>query len=214
MSCPRYWKKYNEYSCGTNNNGLCESKSNNKVVNNIYNFVENTNPRHIFLDVDGVLLHSAQGMVEVLNRKYNTNFDGSQVFSWNFNNLIPDLTSEEIESLFESQVFFTKVKFIDGAIDFIKKYKDKIIIVTKARPNNFINKVALFEKNDLDIPIIPIPLSVSKNVIDMTDSLFIDDSANNLNESNAKYKIMFCEYKDDKDREWQRNWNGLKMYKW
>ena len=74
-----------------------------------------------------------------------------------------------------------------------------------------------------DIPIIPIPLNMSKSIINMyyhnldnylDYSLFIDDSTNNLLESSAPFKIQFREYNDDKEREWQKDWNGYVMYKW
>ena len=57
-------------------------------------------------------------------------------------------------------------------------------------------------------------LNENKGDINMSSSLFIDDCVNNLNESNAKYKIMFKEYNDNREREWQKGWNGLVMYNW
>ena len=59
---------------------------------------------------------------------------------------------------------------------------------------------------------------MSKSIINMNSidgwSLFIDDSTNNLNDSNADYKVQFREYNDDKERAWQKGWDGLVMYNW
>ena len=94
--------------------------------------------------------------------------------------------------------------------------------MTKGRWQNFIGKEKLFEKLGIgNIPMIGLPMNVDKDIINMNlydndveRSLFIDDSTRNLVMSNATYKIQFREYKDDKEREWQKNWNGDIMYHW
>ncbi len=69
-----------------------------------------------------------------------------------------------------------------------------------------------------DIPIIPIPIEMSKGIINMRcfygKSLFIDDSTSNLYSANSDFKIQFREYKDNKKRDWQENWFGDIMYEW
>ena len=123
--------------------------------------------------------------------------------------------------------FFFELEYVDGVIDFMKRHRNNIVIVTKARTENYLGKIHMLKRIGLDdIPVIPIPLNMSKNIIDMFNyninecdygfemSLFIDDSTNNLKESNADFKIQFREYNDDKEREWQKDWNGYVMYKW
>ena len=102
------------------------------------------------------------------------------------------------------------------------RYRDKIILVTKANIENYAHKRKWFDdRNFADTPMIALPLNVSKGFIDMQNctgfynySLFIDDSTNNLQETNADYNIMFKEYNDQKEREWQKGWGGLVMYQW
>lgn len=48
-----------------------------------------------------------------------------------------------------------------------------------------------------------------KSHIDMTDSIFVDDSSNNLFTSNAKRKLCFGEIKS-----WNKNWNGERVNNW
>ncbi len=192
-----------------------------KVIKDIDSFIKDNNITHIFIDIDGVIFHSCQAMIDILNERYGGNFDGSDVTSWNFQCCYPNMTSEEIEDTFNDPKFFDIVKPIDGALEFMDRYRDKIILVTKASVKNYTHKRKWFDDRGFNIPIIALPLNVSKGFIDMQNctgfynySLFIDDSTNNLQETNADYNIMFKEYNDQKEREWQKDWDGLVMYQW
>ena len=192
------------------------------LIKDIDVFIEDKNISHIFLDIDGVIFHSCQAMIDILNERYGGNFDGSDVTSWNFQCCYPNMTSEEIEDTFNDPKFFDIVKPIDGALEFMDRYRDKIILVTKASAENYAHKRKWFDDRGFkDITMIALPLNVSKGFIDMQNcvglygySVFIDDSTNNLQETNADYDIMFKEYNDKKEREWQKDWNGLVMYQW
>ena len=192
-----------------------------KVIKDIDSFIKDNNITHIFIDIDGVIFHSCQAMIDILNERYGGNFDGSDVTSWNFQCCYPNMTSEEIEDTFNDPKFFDIVKPIDGALKFMDRYRDKIILVTKANVENYAHKRKWFDDRGFNIPMIALPLNVSKGFIDMQNctgfynySLFIDDSTNNLQETNADYNIMFKEYNDQKEREWQKGWDGLVMYQW
>ena len=192
-----------------------------KVIKDIDSFIDERQIDKIFLDIDGVIFHSCQAMIDILNERYGGNFDGSDVTSWNFQCCYPNMTSEEIEDTFNDPKFFDIVKPIDGALKFMDRYRDKIILVTKASVENYAHKRKWFDDRGFNIPMIALPLNVSKGFIDMQNctgfynySLFIDDSTNNLQETNADYNIMFKEYNDQKEREWQKGWDGLVMYQW
>lgn len=191
------------------------------VIKNIDKFIEEHDITKIFLDIDGVIFASCQTLVDILNKRNGTNYKGEDVLSWNFKEVAPNITSEEVEELFSDEEFFNLVKPINGALDFLKKYRKKIIIVTKAQPKNALNKHKWFLENDFeDIPIITLPLNISKGIIDMKEhhwygkNLFIDDSTNNLLESNADYVIQFREYQDNRVRQWQKDWDYDVMYSW
>jgi uncharacterized HAD superfamily protein len=190
-----------------------------KVIKDIDSFITDMEIDKIFLDIDGVIFHSCQAMIDILNERYDGNFDGSDVTSWNFQCCYRGMTSEEIESMFNNGLFFKVVKPIDGALEFMDRYRDKIILVTKANIENYALKRKWFDDRGFkDIPMIALPLNVSKGFINMNNiyeySLFIDDSTQNLIDCNADYKVQMREYCDDKEREWQKGWNGLVMYKW
>lgn len=184
------------------------------VVTDIEKFIKATNPNRIYLDVDGVLFHSCQAICTIINKIHGTSFKGSDIVSWNFKELNLGLTDEEVEDLFSTQEFFCIVNYINGAYDFLKRHAKDVIIVTKGTKENIWYKSVFFEH--FNVPICGLPFECSKGMINMEGGLLIDDSTNNLKESNATYKIQFLEYKDGKNniREWTKGWNGLKMYHW
>ena len=198
----------------------------NNIVKDIDQFIVDNNISTIFCDIDGVLWHSCQAIIDILNEKYGGNFTGSDVTSWNVNCCYPEMTSEEVEEVFNNPKFFEIVKPVEGALEFLDRYRDKIILVTKASVENYVHKRKWFDDRGFkDIPMIALPLNISKEYVNMDSidkfSLFIDDSTQNLIDSNADYKVQFREYNDNKKREWQKgSWNyfsslkDLVMYQW
>lgn len=186
------------------------------IISNIENFIKNNNINKIYLDVDGVLIHSCQAICDILNEDKGTNFTGSQILSWNFKEICPNLTDNDIELLFADDKFFEYVQWIDGAREFINRHINDITIVTKGTYQNIFRKTLFFNRYNMNVVIKGLPLDASKSEIDMSDGIFIDDCTKNLIESNAKYKIQFLEYNDElnEQREWTKNFNGYKMYKW
>ena len=190
-----------------------------KVIKDIDSFIDERQIDKIFIDIDGVIFHSCQAMIDILNERYGGNFDGSDVTSWNFQCCYPNMTSEEIEDTFNDPKFFDIVKPIDGALEFMDRYRDKIILVTKANIENYAHKRKWFDDRGFNIPMIALPLNVSKSLVNMNSideySLFIDDNTQNLIDSNSDFKVQFREYQSNNDkREWVKDWDGLVLYKW
>lgn len=190
---------------------------------NIDDFIKNNRIKHIYIDIDGVLWHSCSAVVSILNSLYKCKTDkGSDVLTWNFEEVVDGvkLTPKDIEEIFASDAFFNRVKWIDGAKDFLgANHNANIKLVTKGTCENIAKKrkviSSLFDYYSNYDNIIGLGLNESKGFVDMgDDSLFIDDCVDNLKVSNARYKVLFCEYDDDKDREWQLDWHGLRMYDW
>ena len=190
-----------------------------KVIKDIDSFITDKEIDKIFIDIDGVIFHSCQAMIDILNERYGGNFDGSDVTSWNFQCCYPNMTSEEIEDTFNDPKFFDIVKPIDGALEFMDRYRDKIILVTKANFENYAHKRKWFDDRGFNIPMIALPLNVSKSLVNMNSideySLFIDDNTQNLIDSNSDFKVQFREYQSNNDkREWVKDWDGMVLYKW
>lgn len=187
----------------------------NNIVRNIDKYIKQYDIKYIYLDVDGVLIHSCQAICDIINEIQGTNFTGDEVLSWNFYEICPNLTDKDVEKMFADPIFFQHVKWINGALEFIERYKNRIIIVTKGTKENIDLKKEFFKEYNFDfITFIGLTLTESKGDLKMSNNLFIDDCTNNLNVSDAKHKIMFKEYKDSREREWQKDWNGLVMYNW
>ena len=108
-------------------------------MSKIDEFIYKYNISQIFLDADGVIFASCDAIIQILNERYGGDFKGSDVTSWDFQCCYPNMTSEEIEDTFADPRFFEIVKPIKGALEFIDRYKDKIVIVTKAVTDNFIH---------------------------------------------------------------------------
>lgn len=187
------------------------------IITDINEFIEYNNIKQIYLDVDGVLIHSCQAICDIYNEDNGTNFLGKHILSWNFKEICPNLTNTDIENLFADDRFFKYVKWIDGAKEFIKRHENNITIVTKGTYRNIFRKILFFDYYKVKVNDIKgLPLDKSKSEIDMSNGIFIDDCTSNLIESNAKYKIQFLEYDDElnEQREWIKGWNGYKMFKW
>ena len=186
------------------------------IISDIEKFIDYVNADHIYLDVDGVLIHSCQAVCDIINEDKGTNFTGEQILSWNFKEICPNLTDGDIELLFADDRFFKYVQWIKGAREFIERHENNITIVTKGTYLNILRKILFFSRHNIFVPIEGLSLNTSKNEIDMSNGIFIDDCAKNLRESNAKYKVQFLEYNDglNEQREWIKGFNGYKMYKW
>ena len=167
-----------------------------------------------YIDFDGCLTHSIKAMVTLLNKKYNMNVQPQEIVSWNFSDKFP-IGRSELEDLFADVSFYTILEFIEGAITFLEAHKHESIIITKGDLLNGLQKRVKLDMNELeDIPMIILPLNVSKSTINMSGGIFVDDCVANLRESNARVKILFMEYVDNVDREWQRGWNGFVVSDW
>ena len=116
---------------------------------NIKQFIEENNIDKIYLDVDGVLIHSCQAICDIINEDEGTNFTGDQVLSWNFKEICSDLTDNDIELLFADDRFFKYVQWIKGAKEFIKCHENNIIIVTKGTYQNIFRKIDFFNDNNI-----------------------------------------------------------------
>ena len=185
-------------------------------VNDIEQMIKSENISTIFLDLDGVVIQSVKAMCELFNMIYDVHLEPIQITSWNFNEYKSDMTSDEVESLFENPKFFDLVKVYDGVLKFINRHRNKIIFLSKGTTLNGSRKREYFDELGLaDIPLIMLPLNVSKGYINMGykgKSLFIDDCTQNLIDSNADVKILLKEYENNAT--WQLIWNGLKMKGW
>lgn len=135
-----------------------------------------------------------------------------QVKTWDFEEL--DCASREyINTYFNQQRFFDRLKFMPQAYETLRKFalKGEVIIVSSGYSPNLRAKEEWCKEHLPFCQFIGVNLKKykDKSHIDMNGGLFIDDSAHNLETSNAETKICFGEIYS-----WNKEWNGKHCWDW
>ena len=170
------------------------------------------NKLNLFIDFDEVLVDSIRSILLILNPRYGTDFKTSDCMQWDFRDLFPDITSDEVEKCFESDEFWDSLRFKAvgrHVLDFLDKLKPyyNIVIVSKGTETNLKKKRQwLMDNMPISYIFIPIGLDGSKGDINMAGGVHIDDNQYYLNESNATYKLLFANTPHITD--WNNEWEG------
>ena len=172
---------------------------------------------NIYIDFDDTITMSVENVVRIINHRFDKNIQPTDIAQWDFSDVYPDIPLQDIVKVFGEKEFFETLKLKPYVITTLRKYirYNNITIVSK------VDAVALKRKNDwikkhiidLGIPVKfrGIPLDKSKGIIDMSNGIMVDDNAKFLNETNAKYKILYkCNRKFDDLQEW----HGLTVSNW
>ena len=166
----------------------------------------------LFLDFDNTIVDTIAAVVSLYNEDY-VNHDGfvqidpSEVTSWEFTecNLA---TYEEIDRYFGDKRFFQRVKLYPSAGQVLRSLSHRydITIVSHGYASNLSLKEEwvkdkLFKEifdNSCNAEFIGVDWEThnDKSHVDMSNSIFVDDSIRNLETSSAKYKILYGEYMD------------------
>ena len=166
----------------------------------------------LFLDFDNTIVDTIAAVVSLYNEDY-VNRDGfvainpEDVTSWEFIecNLA---TYEEIDKYFGDKRFFQRVKLYPSAGQVLRSLSHMydITIVSHGYANNLKLKEEwvkdkLFKEifdNSCNAEFIGVNWEThnDKSHVDMSNSIFVDDSIRNLETSSAKYKILYGEYMD------------------
>lgn len=174
---------------------------------------------NIFIDFDGVIYNTVESFVNLNNKLNNINDDWTKVKNWNFKpECCNNLTEKEIEDLFNHKELYS-TKLIKDSVEYIEKLdkKHKVFVCTVGFNYNNKNKLKLLEKYLPNIDVITISknselqASPGKQIINMDNSIFIDDHMKNLESSNARYKILFQPFMP---MNWNKNWKGVRISNW
>ena len=172
---------------------------------------------NIYIDFDDTITSSVENVVRIINKRYNRNVQAQDIGQWDFSDVYPDIPLKTIVNVFGEKEFFKTLKLKNDVIPTLRRYAkyNNLIIVSK------VDGVAIKEKFDwikehlidigIDIKFRGIPLGKSKGIIDMADGIMIDDNAQFLKETNAKYKIL---YKCDRAFDDTQDWNGYIVSSW
>ena len=172
---------------------------------------------NIYIDFDDTIASSIENVIRIVNKRYNRNVKPQDIGMWDFSDVYPDIPLENIIGVFGEKEFFKTLKLKDDVIPTLRRYGkyNNLIIVSK------VDGIAIKEKYDwikehlidigIDIEFRGIPLGKSKGIIDMSDGIMIDDNAQFLKETNAKYKIL---YKCDRAFDDTQDWDSYTVSSW
>jgi 5'(3')-deoxyribonucleotidase len=173
----------------------------------------------IFLDFDGTLVDSIKAYCSTYNTIYKQ-FTGFKEAVW-YNVNRYDLKDEcpivkNPREIFQYKIFFKFLEFMNGNTFDILRELDKhfdIHICSIGTPENLSLKCKWLQENlffvEKYILISNGTNKMDKSIVDMSDSIIIDDHVDNLISSNAAIKICFGEEYD-----WNKNWDGIRCVNW
>lgn len=181
---------------------------------------------NIVIDIDSTIIDS----IEVITRMYNDMFryhkdfkeaDPSKVKKWSFSDQCPLLSMDDIEQMFDSPDFFEYAYLMKDCKRLVNKlhydHGLNIIFNSKGQCTNVRRKIMFIQRHfpyAIQIPIISKwNAKAPKSLINMKNSIFVDDNQFNLDVSDAEYKILFDLY-GNFDSDWNDQWDGLKSNNW
>lgn len=161
----------------------------------------------VFIDFDDTIVNSTETFVKVYNELYNKNVNEKSIIYHGFKPQI-NLTREEIAYIFSSDKFTKYLQPIYGvykALSELKKNGFELYLITNCSDKSVIQKSIWFEKHKQYSNLFcgKIFLSLNKpydkSIIDMKNSVLIDDHKENHKLSNAYIKVAYNYYPE---REW------------
>ena len=175
----------------------------------------------LFIDVDSTLVKSRKRLCEYYAHKYSVNVNWQDVKEWNLTDVLELANRGEVGEWFNHRDFYAGIEFYSNAKKYINKLSKiyKIHFCTVGSVKNLNHKSLFLRENFPNIPIISLSENISKGLVNMSDSIFLDDKMQNLEESNANSKILFQgngiqmnynkEWKDSIVENWKEVYNLL-----
>lgn len=153
----------------------------------------------LFLDFDDTICLTSKQFVKLANKKYKKEEDWNNINRWDFKDLYPEITNNDIDSIFSSEDFFVDLELCESCLDSINHIKNlaNIHIATIGTDNNLKNKMKWIKENlniDFNFNGILDTGINDKSSIDMSGAIFVDDRTDNLRSSNANIKILYKNY--------------------
>lgn len=180
------------------------------------------NKQKFFIDFDLTIVNSIKAYCDTYNFIYSKypNFipaNPDAITSYNFKCICPLLQTEKDRyKIWESKIFFYYIEFInENTYDVLKKLSKKyqLIITSIGTPKNISLKAKWLENK---LPFIKDYILITnkdckmdKSIVQMQDSIFLDDIPSNLESSNAKIKVLF-----GKIYPWNKGWQGEHCLTW
>lgn len=175
--------------------------------------------RKLYIDFDSTTVNSIAKICELYNEDYSNHhkFKPAKFHlceSWDFIDQCPLAGRDKIDEYFNSERFYNGLQFMENAENIITKLSEKfeIIIVSMGNSENLrLKGIWLNEHLSCVSEYLPVDFDIytNKSHLDMSDGILIDDSAHNLESSNASLKILYGDIYD-----WNKNYKGIRKWNW
>lgn len=173
----------------------------------------------LFVDFDGTIIHTIQAYVDTYNELHcdHPNFKTAEAHLVNQYDMRDQCNlAENVLDIFEHELFFKFAELINhNTFEMLEKLskKYKLIVCSIGTPKNLSYKALWLEKKIpfiKDYVLISNPTcKMSKSIVQMQNSLFIDDIPSNLISSNCNKedKYLFGKrYPWNDESLWKGNW--------
>lgn len=158
----------------------------------------------VYMDIDDVLLDSTNAVLDVIYKRYGIRQEQGNIKDWRFRSAKRDMTTEQIEEIFESDDFWNSVKLNEILI---KAFEDGLwdkfnwIFVTKGTEQNLQKKFDYLSQQDFlqshsNWTYYRLDLNESKAKVHMMGGIQIDDLYGNLVNTDADLKILLKNGRD------------------
>lgn len=164
----------------------------------------------LVLDFDSTLVSSIESIIALYNKKYNQKVPKYKATEcdWDFRNILPMITEEDIKHFFSCKEFYEYLKPIEGMKELVQELSDKghdITICSYTDENGFENKRKYIESTFPSAKLILLShredCKLDKSCIGKEFDIMIDDNAYALESCNAKIRVLFgwTRYNRDND---------------
>lgn len=171
----------------------------------------------VYLDFDGVICDTIKAIVDLYNEDFQyykkfKKINDYDINTWDFKECTCT-SSEYINTYFNQPRFFRTLRFMPWAYEVIEDLRKEynIKIVSHGYSPNLLQKEKWINDCLPGIEFIGVNWKThsDKSHIDMSDGVFLDDSAKNLMTSNAKETICFGDIYS-----WNDWWEGKRLNNW
>ena len=178
--------------------------------------------KKLILDFDNTICNTTKAMIRSLNPFIKNSFEkvdeNSPSYYWSFKDLFPETHLRYIDILFNSELLFSNMELYPNVYNVLEDLHNKgvqIYICTIGSYKNIKLKLNFLHENLPFVNVVPIAqnnIVMNKAIINMENSVFIDDNTDCLNSSNADIKILYRDngYVTEKNRVW----NGYVSTSW
>lgn len=178
--------------------------------------------KKLILDFDNTIVDTTRAMIKAMNPYIKDVTqkvpEDSLAYCWSFADIFPETHLRYVDILFNSKQLFDNMELFSNLYDTLEDLHNKgvqIYICTIGSYKNIKLKLDWLHENLPFVDVIPIAqnnIVMNKAIINMENSVFIDDNTDCLNSSNADVKIVYRHENFVTER--NNTWNGFVSVSW